>query len=200
MNAMLFFPGKIRTAKSWVPLLIAGLCLVLPGRMDAGPSVSLVPTTQTIAAGGTADVDLMISGLGNHTHPALGAWSVTVDFNPSIANLSSVVFGSHLTPSFQDINTTIPGQVQLSEVSFALPEELIPLQLDSFLLAELGFTGLTSGALNVNVSYLDLSDENGHTLGVPETGSTLTLLALASVGLRGGRWMGRRARSDAASG
>jgi hypothetical protein len=164
-------------------LFVACLCLSINKGMAASPAVSLVPSTQSIAKGGTADVDVMISGLGNHEHPALGAWYITLTYDPVIANATSVLFGNFLAPSFQDYVLTTPGQVDLLEVSFALPEALIAQQPDSFLLATVGFTGLEQGLLNVNLSYADLSDENGQT--IPEAGSTFHLLALISAGLLG---------------
>ena len=44
-------------------------------------TLSLAPASQSVAPGGTAAVDLNISGLGNFAAPSLGAFLVEVTFD-----------------------------------------------------------------------------------------------------------------------
>ena len=177
--------NKTLIMKRFSALFVVGLCLCPNYGITAGPTVSVVPNPQSISSGGAADVDVMISGLGNYAYPALGAWDVRLTYDPSVASAISVLFGSYLSPSFQDYDLSLPGQTDIFEVSFALPEEIIAQQPDSFLLATVGFTGLEDGLLNVNLSYVDLADENGQT--IPESAPTFMLLALSGLGLWGWR-------------
>ena len=132
-------------------------------------------------------MDVRISGLGNYAYPALGAWDVTLTYDPSVASATSVLFGNYLSPSLRGSDLSLPGQADIFEVSFALPEDLLAQQPDSFLLATVGFTGLEDGLLNVNLSYVDLADENGQTIPVPDSASTFVLLTLSCLGLWGWR-------------
>jgi hypothetical protein len=178
--------SRTRIMKRLTALFVVGLCLCPNYGITAGPTVSVVPNSQIISSGGTAGVDVMISGLGNYAYPSLGAWAVTLTYDPSIASAISVLFGNYLFPSFlQYYDLNLPGQVDISEVSFAPPEDLLAQQPDSFLLATVGFDGLQDGLLNVNLSYVDLADENGQT--IPESASTFILLALSCLGLWGWR-------------
>ena len=173
--------------KRLTALFVVGLCLCPNYRLAAGPTVSIVPNSQSISSGGAAYVDVRISGLGNYAYPALGAWDVTLTYDPSVASATSVLFGNYLSPSLRGSDLSLPGQADIFEVSFALPEDLLAQQPDSFLLATVGFTGLEDGLLNVNLSYVDLADENGQTIPVPDSASTFVLLTLSCLGLWGWR-------------
>jgi hypothetical protein len=177
--------NKTLIMKHLSALFVVGLCLCSNYRITAGPTVSVVPDSQAISSGGTATVDIRISGLGNYAPPSLGAWDVRLTYDPSVASAISVLFGNYLSPSFQDYDLSQPGQADIFEVSFALPEELIAQQPDSFLLATVGFTGLQDGLLNAGLSYIDLADENGQT--IPDSAPTFVLLALSCLVLWGCR-------------
>ncbi len=177
------------------------------GRVDA-ISLSLDPVSQAILPGGTAAVDLSISGLAAGGAPSLGAFRVEVTFDPSILTFDSVAFGGFLgfpTDPFETdvfVDTTLPGAVLLDEFSFLFDFELDALQPDAFTLASLSFTGSGLGVGTLGYGLVDLSDGIGFTLTpslttasvsvVPEPG-TFLLLASGIVGLIGFSWRRKQA-------
>jgi hypothetical protein len=134
----------------------------------ADVSVSLEPSHQTINEGSLASMDLVISGLGDHSSPSLGAFDFNLSYNPAILSGLSVLFGTHLdlgilgSAQFADLST--PGVIQLDEVSFESAAALNAAQPSSFTLATLSFKGIGPGVGMINFTAGSLSDENGATL------------------------------------
>lgn len=175
-------------------------------------TVGLTPANNSIYIGETVDIDLMVSGLVAGQAPSLGAYDITLGFDESIVSLLGVTFPAPPNSgmdfgngSFQDALSMGPGMVLLSEVSFERARTLNRLQPDTFTLATLSFQGVAVGMSSVDYLSLLLSDENGQNqlpitalltshievkqrpTGVPEAGSSLALLLLASFGLLGMR-------------
>ena len=87
--------------------------------------LSLVPDSQNVPVGSAVAVDLMISGLGDHAAPSLGAFDVNVNFDPGLfsVNPGSITFGGGLgdpnsagETSIQ-VDTGTAGLANLVEVS-----------------------------------------------------------------------------------
>jgi len=146
-----------------VPVLICVLTLVATGSSHA-LMLSLEPSAPSIGVGGTALVDLNISGLGNGAAPSLGAFYAEITFDDSIVSFDSVVYGSLLgdtDPSaFETDIMTTPGvgEVSLDEFSFLWDFELDALQPEDFTLATLSFIGLAEGVSPLGFGFTDLSD------------------------------------------
>lgn len=177
---------------------LAAAVLSLPAR--AVPLVTLDPVTQNIPVGGTAVVNLNISGLGAGVTPTLGAWLAYIASNSSIVGFASATYGTNLdlgvlgTLQFTDSST--PGLLKMDETSFEDTTALNSAQPAAFTLATLSFTGLAPGTSALTFNRLELSDEIGFPLaytsttasitvgtpGVPEGGSLHAALALC-VGL-----------------
>ncbi len=167
----------------------------------AAITISFNPVGQSVTAGSTTTVDLVISGLVENAAPSLGTFDLNVDFNPSILNFTGATFGNQLDLfSLGDINaiTLGAGTVNLFELSLELPDDLDNLQLDTFVLATLSFDTVGSGTSALDISLNALGDSLGNPLdslvsrgsiaavGAAQTvsePSSLALLALALFGL-----------------
>lgn len=178
-------------------LLTAILALGITHSALAAVNVSVLPGSQTLSPGGSASVDLMISGLSGTT---LGGFFFDLQYDPTVLSASSVLFGDKLNSvpgspqQFSDIST--PGLIHLDEVSFEDPGWLASHQPDTFSLATLSFSGLAEGTSPLDfMSGSSLSDEEGNAIAsfqlvngsltvkssatVPEVTTTLGLLLFA---------------------
>lgn len=138
------------------------------GVANATPVLSI--SSDSISPGGTATVDLGISGLGNGT--ALGAFDVNVDFNSSILGFKSATFGDPTLGDQLNLEgfgtltsaSAGAGTAELFELSFDSPAALTSLQAPNFTLATLTFTGLTAGVSDLTLSANSVGDEDGNEL------------------------------------
>lgn len=128
-------------------------------------TLSLVPSSQTIS-GTEAQLNLVVSELGDFTAPSLGAFDVEIAYDDSILSLSSATFGTWLGQSMQTV-TESAASVQLIEVSLEPTEFLNDLQPGNFLLATLLFKGVGMGTSAVDFSSVVLSDALGNELRDP---------------------------------
>ncbi len=195
--------------KSSVITLFIGIAAwSLASSASAAISLSLEPSSQTIDLGGSASIDLVISGLGDHTSPSLGAFGFfdfDLSYDAAILTAVSVSFGNHLdlgiAGSIRNSDLTTPGAVQLDELSLESEAALNAAQPSSFTRATLSFKGVGVGLGTVNITGGSLSDEtgltslpftasNGQIQVVPEVGTSLAGLFLA--GMLGVEWLRRR--------
>ena len=96
-------------------------------------TVTLVPGSATFNAGDLVQVNAVISGLGNHAPPSVGAFDVSVGYNPLLLAPDDVTFGLLLGDPFlfealTDVDFLTPGIANFAEVSLLSPSELDALQ------------------------------------------------------------------------
>jgi len=189
--------------KSTLKNVIAGIA-VLAGACETQAVVGLSfdPLIQTTPLGGSAAVNLVVSGLGNLASPSLGGFFIDFSYNPAVVSLSSLTFGTELDlgvlGSIQGSDTSTPGLVHLDEVSFEAPDGLNGAQPDSFTLATIQFTGAAPGLSPLVFGAVSLSDETGATIAgftidtglitvpgghIPDGGASALLLGGAVAGL-----------------
>lgn len=161
---------------------ILGLSLGRPASPVHAVGLTFVPAVQDVNIGDTAVVDLQVVGVGDHTFPAVGAFDVTVNFNPSVLSFVGATFGGFLGDiSLGEATATTTlgaSQVQLFEVSFleanstscvfCIPPYLNDLQSSSFVIASLSFQAIAGGSSSLRLSNIILSDENGDELNDPD--------------------------------
>lgn len=122
-------------------------------------TITVSPSTQTIAIGSPFSVDLYISGLGSGGPPSLGTFDLSLGFDSAILAFASASFGSQLDIlGLGSLQFATPGSgtVNLFELSLDSIDDLNNLQLDSFALATLTFdtVGIGTSALTLNLNAL----------------------------------------------
>jgi hypothetical protein len=157
------------------------------GVANATPVLSI--GSDSISSGGTATVDLDVSGLGSGT--ALGAFDVSVGFNSSVVGFKSAAYGDPVLGDQLNLegfgtlqgSFASPGSAELFELSLDSPAALTSLQATSFTLATLTFTGLTSGVSDLSLSVNALGDQNGNALPATLENGAITVGSGTTVGV-----------------
>jgi hypothetical protein len=185
--SILFFTGFIQ-----IPLAHATL-------------IGLQPSSLFATTGDSISLNLVVSGLGNFSSPSLGAFDISVGYDPLALSFTGYSLGNYLgnINLFQAIDGSLGNggsAVNVAEVSLLSAAGLDTLQPGAFTLATLNFnvTNLAAGALT-QFSLLPvalLGDANGDSLSATSaapasvTGSatvpvpgTLFLVIVASFGV-----------------
>ena len=135
----------------------------------ADPTISI--GTTTASAGGTATVDLNISGLTPGT--ALGAFDLNIGFDPAVVSFSSALIGDPLLggdqldpEGFGTLSGIVPGTstVELYDISLDDPSALTASQPTSFTLATLTYNAVASGMSSLVLSVNGLADQLGNSI------------------------------------
>lgn len=122
-------------------------------------------TLQCQTSGDQFDVEVIVSGLGDASAPSLGEYELNVDFDASVLDFESVVFGDRVLGNKLKIGFLEPinsftegtGTVNLVEVSFGFDFTFLDNnQADEFTLATLTFNALASGSSNLDFSNVTL--------------------------------------------
>ena len=169
----------IRYVRNVSLLAAAFMLLAVPAKSVV--LVSLSPVSQTIGVGGTATVNLNISGLGNLSSLSLGSWLADISYNGSIVTIGAgnVTFGTQLNiGTFGSVSfaSSSSGLIHADETSFATAAELNGAQPGSFTLATFTFTGVGPGTTQLGFTRMELGDENGNDiLGFGKNGASITV-------------------------
>ena len=138
--------------KQFFVCLIAVLGFLQLGIASAAV-VSFSPSSQFVSLGDNASVDLRISGLGDEI---LTGFDLDVSFDDSILSFQSFTFGTGLDlfglGSLQLVDDSLPGLVNVYEVSFDLDDELKLFQANDFILGTFNFGTLNYGTSPLNVA------------------------------------------------
>jgi hypothetical protein len=141
--------------------------------------IQVSPSTQNINLGNTFSVDLLFDAQGNNL--GLGAFDINIGYDSSILSFTSLTFGTGLDIfGLGDIQSTISsvGSVNLSETSLDSVADVLSYQPNSFKLATLTFSTLSTGINHWAVSINAIGDANGNGLYVPVLPSTLNVVAV----------------------
>lgn len=153
--------------------------------------ISVEPSISTIEQGNPVTVDITVLDLGDGTAPSLGVFDLDLSFDNSILGLNSVTFGNQLDlfgfGSLQFDDSSIPGTVNLFELSFDLPGDLDTLQAPSFVLASLAFDTLADGTTDLLVAVNAFGDSLGDPLSFSVNNSALEVTT--SVPLPASSWL-----------
>ena len=137
-------------------------------------TIGFEPVSQEVVVGDPASVNLIISGLGDHTAPSLGAFDLDIHFDPAILAFDSATFGDPVLGDQLDIwglglnpmgaSITSLGVLDIWEVSLDTADDLNNFQAGSFTLATLTFSTLTVGTSPLEIIIDSLGDANGEPL------------------------------------
>ncbi len=164
--------------KSSYSMLFLVLSMLISASIQAA-NISVVPSGSNIILGSSISVDLVMSDLGNHAAPLLGAFDVDLNYDDNKFNLTDLSFGFSLGSlslgeAISSSNTETSGIINLSEVSlleqsasnciFCIAPYLEDLQNGSVVLATLTFQSTNPGTAAFDLTINSVSDANGDSL------------------------------------
>src|SRR5579871_5146363 len=167
------------------------LVLILASRwsaLGATITLSIIPPPISVSTGQSVNFVVQISGHTPGIAPSVGAFDLTIGFNPNLLSPTSVVFGSFLgDPGLLESlvsSSIMTSQVNVAEVSLLPSTSLDALQPATFSLATLTFVAKASGTASLGFTAGVVDDAFGNKLAsIPEPGSpwvvSLPLLVLA---------------------
>jgi hypothetical protein len=181
---------KANCHRSLLAGCLTGLLFTVPGSLKAAVEVSLNPAGQTVQVGSPFSLLLAISGLGDGVAPSLGTFDVDVSYDSSALQLESLVLGDGTLGdqldlfgigAISEVDSSVPGTINLFELSLDLASDLNSLQAPDFTLANLSFTGLSVGTTALSLTLNSLGDADGFPLDATTQGATVELVAVPEV-------------------
>lgn len=162
------------------------ILLWLPVNSALAVAITITPVSQTVTLGNTAEIDIGISGLGDHSSPSLGVFDLDVLFDPAVLGFNSVVFGDSVLGdqldllgfgSITDVKNT-SGSINLFELSLDSPADLDSLQPGAFILVRILFNSLSIGDSALQIVINDLGDANGTAITAAVSDAKITVSAI----------------------
>jgi hypothetical protein len=144
-------------------------------------SVAFTPSATSVPRNGTLTLTITAPGLeGVAPTQIVSAFDLDVLYNPAVLQLTSVAFGSSLTPSLQRSSVSTPGVADVAEVSWQSDALLQQVQPDTVVIATFTFTAIGQGtstiALGTHPSFgRDVKGLGAQVLPVALTGATATI-------------------------
>jgi hypothetical protein len=161
---------RIRILCASFAVLALALLASLP---VAAATLFLSPSIASPPTGSSFSLDLVITGLGNHAPPSLGAFDVVVAYDPGAVTFSGATFGGLLgTVPAEALAVVTPGagSVEVAEVSLLSSTDLAALQPSSFTLARLNFVASVQVPSAITIQSALLADGDGLPISIDSLG------------------------------
>lgn len=182
--------------------------------------LTVKPSPTGVGVNGAVEVSLLIEGLGSGGAPSLGAFDVSLTFDPNVLTYQGTAFGDAslgnqlalMVPSLDGSSEGPAGKVNLYTISQDSIADLNALQADVFVLARLSFVASGLGTSSLGLTDIVLADADGNALApdsvtgarvsvngantVPDGGLSYPAFFLAAFGAGCG-WVRRRRMATA---
>ncbi|MDG9670085.1 hypothetical protein ONV78_20280 [Hahella sp. CR1] len=192
-------------------LLTFGIA-VFCGMQAQAAVITVLPSTSTVLPGQLFTVDISISGLAPGGAPSLSTFDLNLSFDPGAVAIDATdaddngvmdsvaldphgqldVLGLGLNPMSAELFA--PGELNLFDLSLDIPADLDAHQDNSFLLASLSFTALSSGFSYFSVVVNSLGNSLGNPIAASVNNGGVTIVAepalLQSLFISGLMWIG----------
>ena len=171
--------------------LLLWICIALLSMPLTAQALTLSLTTNNsiVAPNSTVQIDVVVTGLGNHAAPLLGNFDLGIAYDPTLFSYVGIQYGSGLGDvslgESTVSDTATPRLVLFSEVSLlegmaasctqCVPPYLEDLQNGSLILASLNFTALAPGTGVFDLSAYALGDALGDPLTADLAAGSLTV-------------------------
>jgi hypothetical protein len=166
--------------------MIATAVLVATSAVNSSRAteLKLEPSSAIVSAGSATTVKLSISGLGFATPPSLGTFDLDLTYDPNILIFSAFTFGD---PGLGDqvdlggfglasVDSSIPGVLNLFELSLDAAADVDELQPDSFLLGVTTFTAVAPGFSSLDILINALGNALGDHLSATILNGSVTVI------------------------
>ncbi|MFQ5739561.1 MAG: choice-of-anchor U domain-containing protein [Acidobacteriota bacterium] len=146
-----------------------------------GIRLEVLPESTTVHRGGQLGVEVVVSGLGDFSTPALGAFDLRLSFDPGLLQVNGtrfgVLLGEESTVEASADSLDLGADLEAFELSFLLPSELVPSQAGRFTLLTITFDAIGEGTtrLEIEPDSATLTDALGDILPVELLGAQLTV-------------------------
>ena len=161
--------------------------------------IRIEPPLSTIQVGDLLALDVVISDLGDLAAPAVSIYDLSLSYDETNFAFNSVLFGDPVIGNQLDVfgfgtdqivDSSVPGVVGVFELSFDSAADLVDNQVAEFGLFQLVLSA-TSPVMSsvIDVTVLDLGDENGAFLASTMEGASVTVLAPTNVPLQSTWWL-----------
>ncbi|MCP3962041.1 MAG: IPTL-CTERM sorting domain-containing protein [bacterium] len=155
-----------RPTGSAAAALLLTAAFFAPAAHAGGVTLELVPSVPMVEPGGSVDVDVVISGLGDLAAPALRTYDLVLAYDPAVFTFTGEAIGPFLGDDMAMVPESVvtvmtgAGDVNVLQVSLFDPPTLIAQQPGTFTLFTASFdaTGAGDGAFTLSLNA-DLGDE-----------------------------------------
>ncbi len=136
-------------------------------------TLGFAPASGSGLVGSSIEVGVVVSDLTDGGAPSLGSFDLDLIFDSAVLGLTGVPFGDPLLGDQLDLfgfgslsgyDDSVPGSLNVFEISFDLPEDLDELQAGSFTLFTLRFDLLSPGTSALAFGSVTLGDAFGDPL------------------------------------
>lgn len=167
-------------------LLALGLSLSLNANAI---SIDLIANQTAVNVGDSIEVQVRISGLSDASAPALGVYDVNFNYDASLFNFSSILWGDSTLGnqldlsgfgSLQDSNSGL-GWLSALEISFDDAADLELLQTGEFTLFSVLLNAISIGSGNFSLTANSIGDAYGNDLSIDTINGTTVNVGSVSV-------------------